>query len=289
MAMMNVEIISREIIKPSSPTPHDLRNHKRSFLDQLAPTTYIPIILFYRPKINGHHVDHQVQRSSRLKKSLEQTLNRFYPLAGSVKEDHSIDCNDEGVEYYEARVACNLSQVLQHINVEALNKFQPFEPYRIKGAKPGSREVLLAVQYNMFDCGGVAISPHDELDRGSNYGILASKLSNALKEIDGDYVKKLQTDAIPESLTKSVELFSKGEVEFYKFTSWCRFPLYEADFGFGEPTWVCSPSMPFKNLVVLMSTRDGHGIEAIVNILEEDAVVFDSNEELLPFVSWTIN
>jgi hypothetical protein len=38
-----------------------------------------------------------------------------------------------------------------------------------------------------------------------------------------------------------------------------------------------------------MSTRDGHGIEAIVNILEEDAVVFDSNEELLPFVSWTIN
>jgi len=429
MAMMNVEIISKEIIKPSSPTPHDLRNTKRSFLDQLAPTSYIPIILFYQPK-NGHHVDNQVQTSSRLKKSLEQTLNRFYPFAGSIKEERSIDCNDEGVEYYEARVACKLSQVLQHFKGEILNQFLPFEPYE-------SHEILLAVQYNIFDCGGVAIgvcvshriadgatattflgawsatsrgdhvleavcpnfdaanyfppkgipwgvgdmgvskenivtrrlvfdkssiaalkekassmkpptrveavsafiwkslmaiskskpaparvniaihavnirqrmvppipihsfgnlwyfatailSPHDELDRDSNYGILASKLSNALKEIDGDYVKTLQTDSIPESLTKSVEMFSKGEVEFYKFTSWCRFPLYEADFGFGEPTWVCSPSMPFKNLVVLMSTRDGHGIEAIVNILEEDAVVFDSNEELLPFVSWTIN
>jgi shikimate O-hydroxycinnamoyltransferase len=142
---------------------------------------------------------------------------------------------------------------------------------------------------NLWYFATAILSPHDELDRDSNYGILASKLSNALKEIDGDYVKTLQTDSIPESLTKSVEMFSKGEVEFYKFTSWCRFPLYEADFGFGEPTWVCSPSMPFKNLVVLMSTRDGHGIEAIVNILEEDAVVFDSNEELLPFVSWTIN
>jgi shikimate O-hydroxycinnamoyltransferase len=102
-------------------------------------------------------------------------------------------------------------------------------------------------------------------------------------------VKTLQTDAIPESLTKSVELFSEGDLEFYKFTSWCRFPLYEADFGSGKPTWVCSPSMPFKNLVVFISTRDGHGIEAFVNILEEDAVVFDSNEELLPFVSWACN
>jgi shikimate O-hydroxycinnamoyltransferase len=429
MAMTNVEIISKEIIKPSSPTPHDLRKTKRSFLDQLAPTSYIPIILFYQPK-NGHHVDHQVQTSSRLKKSLQQTLNRFYPFAGSIKEENSIDCNDEGVEYYEARVACKLSQVLQHFNVELLNQFLPFEPYE-------SHEILLGVQYNIFDCGGVAIgvcvshriadgasattflgawsatsrgdhvleavcpkfdaatyfppkdifwgvgdmgvtkenivtrrlvfdkssiaalkekassvklptrveavsafiwkslmaiskskpapagvhaavhavnirqrmvppmpihsfgnlwyfaiailSPHDELDRDSNYGFLASKLSNALKEIDGDYVKTLQTDAIPESLTKSVELFSEGDLEFYKFTSWCRFPLYEADFGSGKPTWVCSPSMPFKNLVVLMSTRDGHGIEAFVNILEEDAVVFDSNEELLPFVSWACN
>ncbi|XP_062169615.1 stemmadenine O-acetyltransferase-like isoform X1 [Alnus glutinosa] len=436
MAMMNVEIISKEIIKPSSPTPHDLRNTKRSFLDQLAPTSSIPIILFYQPK-NGHHVDdNQVQTSSRLKRSLEQTLNRFYPFAGSIKEEHSIDCNDEGVEYYEARVVGKLSQVLEHYNAEILNQFLPFDPYE-------SHEVLLAVQYNMFDCGGVAIgvcvshriadgdtattflrtwsatsreyhvleaicpkfdaatyfppkdifwglgdmgvtkenivtrrlvfdkssiaalkekasssagcsqvrfptrvevvsafiwkslmaiskskpaparvhaavhavnirqrmvppmpihsfgnlwyfatailSPHDELDRDSNYGILVSKLSNALKEIDGDYVKTLQTDAIPESLTNSVELFSEGDLEFYKFTSWCRFPLYEADFGSGEPTWVCRPSMPFKNLVVLMSTKDGHGIEAFVNILEEDAVVFDSDEELLPFVSWTIN
>jgi len=39
----------------------------------------------------------------------------------------------------------------------------------------------------------------------------------------------------------------------------------------------------------LTSTRDGDGMEAFVNILAEDAVVFDSDKELLPFVSWTIN
>ena len=109
--MMNVEIISEEMIKPSSPTPHHLRTHKRSFPYQLAPTIYIPIILFCQPN-NGHDdVDHrQLQKFCRLKKSLEQTLNRFYPLAGTLKEDqYSIDCNDEGVRFYEARVACKLS------------------------------------------------------------------------------------------------------------------------------------------------------------------------------------
>ncbi|XP_059445003.1 stemmadenine O-acetyltransferase-like [Corylus avellana] len=426
MAMMNVEIISKEIIKPSSPTPHHLRTHKLSFLDQFPPTTYIPIILFYHANNAHDDVDHHVQKSNRLKKSLIQTLNRFYPLSGTVKEDHSIDCNDEGVEFYEAKVACKLSRVLQHFNMEILNQFLPFQPY-------GSHEVLLAVKYNIFECGGVAVgvcvshriadgasattflgawsatsrgdedhvcpkfdaatyfppkdiswgkgdigvtkekiatrrlvfdkssiaalkekasstrvlavtafiwkrlmaiskskpaparvhvaihavnlrprmvppmpthsfgnlwyfaaavlSPHDQLYGGDDHDsnrALAMKLSKAIKGINGDYVKKLQSDAIPNSLTKAVEMSSKGDVESYRFTSWCRFGLYEADFGWGEPTWVGCPSMPFKNLVVLTSTRDGHGIEAFVNILEEDAVVFDSDEELLPFVSWEI-
>ncbi|KAK9277847.1 hypothetical protein L1049_027404 [Liquidambar formosana] len=39
--------------------------------------------------------------------------------------------------------------------MEVLNQFLPFEPYG-KGTETG-REVLLAVQFNMFTCGGMAI------------------------------------------------------------------------------------------------------------------------------------
>jgi hypothetical protein len=42
------------------------------------------------------------------------------------------------------------------------------------------------------------------------------KLSNAVKGIDSDYVKKLQSDAIPDSLTNEVEMASKDGVESYK-------------------------------------------------------------------------
>ncbi|KAJ6677570.1 COREPRESSOR [Salix viminalis] len=34
------------------------------------------------------------------------------------------------------------------------------------------------------------------------------------------------------------EAQEKSEVDVFEFTSWCRFPMYEADFGRGKPGWV---------------------------------------------------
>ncbi|KAG7944977.1 hypothetical protein I3843_15G130300 [Carya illinoinensis] len=439
MATMTVKISSKETIKPSSPTPQHLRNHNLSFMDQLAPNTYIPIILFYHAK-NDRDIDH-VQRSSQLKMSLQQTLNRFYPLAGTIKEDYSIDCNDNGVEFCEAQVSCQLSEVLQQFDAEILNQFLPFGAHVTNGAKTESREVLLAIQYNIFQCGGVAIgvcvshiiadgisavtflnawsatsrrdnvaicpkfdvanffpkkdmhwynrdsllskekivtrrlvfnkssiaalrekaspaadsqvkvqhyfptrveavsaliwgrlmaiskskpapakfiqathainlrvrmvppmlmhsfgnlwyyasaivSPSENVDNDNNLIILGSKLSTAIKQINDDCVKQLQSDAILDSLRKAFEQYhSTSGIESFSFTSWCTFRFYDIDFGWGEPTWVCCPSMPFKNVIVMMSTKDKQGIETYVNILEEDSIIFDSDLELLPYVS----
>ncbi|KAG2667860.1 hypothetical protein I3843_15G130000 [Carya illinoinensis] len=412
MATMTVEISSKETIKPSSPTPQHLRNHNLSFIDQLAPNI-----------------------SSQLKKSLEQTLNRFYPLAGTIKEDNFVDCNDNGVEFSEALVGGQLSDVLQQFDTEILNQFLPFEA-NTNGIGLGSRsEVLLAIQYNIFDCGGVAIGacvshriadgtsattflnawsatsrgdieaivpkfdaasffpkkdmpwykrdnlltkekvvtrrllfnkssiatlrekvstvegsqvkfptrvqtvsaliwgrlmaifkakpasiaarlfvanhvvnlrermipPHAnaflwqylimkiDLEDDDSKCILVSKLDKAIKGVNDDYVKQLQSDALLDLLKKGFEQFSSGGMESYNFSSWFRFPFYEIDFGWGKPTWVCCSSVPFKNSIILMSTKDGHGIEAYVTILEEDSVIFDNDQELLPFVSGTVH
>ncbi|KAK9278629.1 hypothetical protein L1049_028202 [Liquidambar formosana] len=152
--VMDVEIISKETIKPSSPTPQHLRKLKLSILDQLAPPIYIPIILFYHAETSDPNVNH-IKRSCCLKKSLAETLTRFYPLAGTIKENLSVDCDDEGVEYIEAQVACKLSEVIEEPDAKILDQFLPIEPHG-KGTESG-REVLLAVQFNMFTCGGMAI------------------------------------------------------------------------------------------------------------------------------------
>jgi shikimate O-hydroxycinnamoyltransferase len=121
---MNVEIVSREIVKPSSPTPHHLRNFKLSILDQIAPPFYTSIIFFYDSKQDDLNGD-EFERSSSLKKSLAETLTRFYPLAGTlVYEDFSIDCNDEGVDYIQARAPCKLSKVVEKPSGKVLLNYQ---------------------------------------------------------------------------------------------------------------------------------------------------------------------
>jgi hypothetical protein len=44
---------------------------------------------------------------------------------------------------------------------------------------------------------------------------------------------RLWSDVIPNSLTKGMKLTSEGDIEMYKFSAWCRFPLYETDFRRG--------------------------------------------------------
>ncbi|CAI0418052.1 unnamed protein product [Linum tenue] len=68
----------------------------------------------------------------------------------------------------------------------------------------------------------------------------------------------------------------------YVSSSWCRFQLYEADFGWGKPVWVtCGIREP---KIVLLDTREGGGIEALVCLEEGEMAVFQHDQMLLDFV-----
>uniref|UniRef100_A0A2N9HG74 Uncharacterized protein n=1 Tax=Fagus sylvatica TaxID=28930 RepID=A0A2N9HG74_FAGSY len=145
---MKVEILSRKLIKPATPTPPHLQSLKISSIDQLAPPTYVTFILYYHA--NGDEND---GKRKGLQKSLSEILTLYYPLAGRyIKDDQLVDCNDEGVEYLEAQVSGQLAQLLQeeHVKVEVLNHLAPY-------VMPSASTPLALVQVNMFECGGLAI------------------------------------------------------------------------------------------------------------------------------------
>ncbi|MCL7051377.1 hypothetical protein MKW94_024237 [Papaver nudicaule] len=140
---MEVEIISKETIKPSIPTPHHLKTFNLSSLDQYRPSEYIPLILFYTPNPTQIDKDH-------LKKSLSATLNRFYPLAGRIRDKNTwVECTDEGVDYIETRVHGKLSDYTMTSNL--LHKLVPVHTNL-------PTEVPAIVQVNFFDCVGIAIT-----------------------------------------------------------------------------------------------------------------------------------
>jgi hypothetical protein len=414
---INVEIVSKELIKPSSPTPDHLRIYKRSFLDQISPPNHVPFVFFYPSDSPQNTRDY----SHSLKQSLSEILTTFYPLAGRILDDGvSVDCNDAGVEFVEARVEAQFEQVLQNPNEDELAKFLPINPYNLHTQNLG----LLAVQLNIFDCGSLVLAvcvSHRVADGLSMVSFIRSwssqalgqpeliktpdfesghklfppvdlsgfhrdhtaqepvvtkrlvfdktKISNlkkemtngkitptrveavsafiwkqiirssqaknvsndeklyigvhsvnlraranpplgeeafgniwinvsavsaggddqvaefreAIKKIDGDYVKSLEDGENYMNYVKKLtaEAAKGGNMEFVGFSSWCRFPFYEVDFGFGKPAWVCITSIPVKNFGILMSTRDGDGIEVWLSTVEADMVALEAQIKLI--------
>ncbi|XP_071725327.1 epi-neemfruitin B 7-O-acetyltransferse L7AT-like [Rutidosis leptorrhynchoides] len=145
-----VEIVRKETIKPSSPTSPHSKNFKFSLLDQLMPCPYAPLVLFYP---SGDGLD-TVGKVNLLKSSLSKILTHFYMLAGKMKDDLSIDCNDEGAYFVEARLNISLNDFLCRPDLLQIHKFLPCEVV-LKGPIEGT--FVSNFQVTVFECGGLAI------------------------------------------------------------------------------------------------------------------------------------
>ncbi|XP_047315544.1 stemmadenine O-acetyltransferase-like [Impatiens glandulifera] len=431
---MEITINSNEMIKPSSPTPPHLRSFKLSLLDQFVPTMYTPILLFF-PAGNFSDDDHRQVRSRILKNSLSTFLTRYYPLAGRLNGNISVECNDEGVYYSEAEVDSSLLDVLREPEIETMKKLMP---------PKNKNDILFLVQVTFFECGGLSIGvcishkfsdaastttvirawaaeaeafmhhesillvapqlssaaifpPIDNLPMGKladefdkekprvvvrryvfsaskiaslkeiavseevrspsrvevvsaflwrrtirtiklklgthrplaivwpvnlrarllpplgsdTFGNIAipmvmegqdeseceiklSKLINVMRrgilEIDSKYGRELGTEELVGEIFKSYTEVGKilekaSEMDFHGHSSWCRFPLYEVDFGWGKPVWATIAYIEHPNTVVLMDARDDGAIEAWVSLKEEDMFIFEQDDDLSKFAT----
>ncbi|KAJ6721986.1 F21J9.9 [Salix viminalis] len=423
---LEIEVISKEVIKPSSPTPDHLRHYQLSFLDQISPPVYNPLLLFY-PADDGDVKINSTEKTNQLKQSLSEILSLYYPLAGRIQDNLVVECNDEGIPFFQAEVRCRLSQVSENPAPGELSKLIPF-------ALDDAEGLPLGIQYNIFECGGIVVGlcishkigdalslltfikswaatsrgeedhimrpefisatlfppinisgfkpatgiakedvvtkrfvfssssiellkekysagvgslenenqrppsrvealsvfiwrrfmaatksesrperiysmvhavnlrsrmepPLPEYSFGNYYRIaftipsagtggenysLVRQVRDSIGKLDKQYVEKLQKGSEHLDFIKEQAAgFLNGEIVYLNFTSLCRFPLYEADFGWGKPVWVGCPSLTFKNLVVFMDTASGDGVEALVHLKEEDMVKFQEDEELL--------
>ncbi|KAI7744057.1 hypothetical protein M8C21_006682, partial [Ambrosia artemisiifolia] len=154
-------VVHREIIKPSSPTPSHLKTYNLSLFDQIVTNTFTPIVAFY-PTTNVYGSFHD--KTPDLKKSLSETLTKYYPFAGRHPKiaPTYVDCNDDGVEFLEASIDSTLSDFLQKSQHEDFNRLCPnglvwYESIYNKH-DPSDNVAPLAIQVNHFECGGIALA-----------------------------------------------------------------------------------------------------------------------------------
>ncbi|XP_057791883.1 stemmadenine O-acetyltransferase-like [Salvia miltiorrhiza] len=392
--------MASHIVKPSSPTPPASKTYKLSFLDQIAPSFYVPFIFFYQ----NEQSKQREEICGRLKQSLSEILTIFYPLAGPIKQNSFVDCNDSGAEFLEARVHGGLAQFLQNPKIEdALKQLIPME------SSSHGDNLILSVKTSFFECGGIAVGVclshkladgwsalafinawaaqcrgegsriiHPSFDlalrfppmnssRRSHFnlavtedrivtrrlvfekekvdrvrkleasrsevkdpsrveavsaflwrsfigahkragvetasfpavhavnlrpraapplpdhafgncvtaaaavsedgdGDLVSRLRAAIRGVDENYINRAVENVRSVDEGDNSSLLKPGNCIF---SSWLRFPVYEVDFGWGKPARVCTVGMPYMNLVVLMDTPSGDGVEAWINVSDD--------------------
>ncbi|KAL5543783.1 hypothetical protein UlMin_007567 [Ulmus minor] len=147
---VKVEILSRTFVKPSS--PNHPKHYKLCLLDQFVPESHGGIVFYYSAPVTTSDDKHH----STLKKSLSETLTHFYPLAGRIKDTSTVDCNDEGACFVEAKaINCQLSDLLNQPSLEKVAKLVPTVDSKTMEM---ASKCLLIVQLTTFECKGVAIS-----------------------------------------------------------------------------------------------------------------------------------
>lgn len=80
-------------------------------------------------------------------------------------------------------------------------------------------------------------------------------------------------------------MMSQKDMKVLRFSSWCGLPIYEADFGWGKPSWVSSASFPRKDTIFLMDSRWNGGIDAWLNMNEQDMAEFEQDPDLQLYIS----
>ncbi|XP_058103513.1 (13S,14R)-1,13-dihydroxy-N-methylcanadine 13-O-acetyltransferase AT1-like [Magnolia sinica] len=316
--VFKVHVVSIETITPSSPTPHPNRTFHLSLLDQIAPSLYVPFILFYSG--NGHCNTEHSDVFRRQKKSLSETLTLFYPFAGRIREeDQAVDCNDEGIEFFEAQINgrlfentlfpqreaadFTLSSMFPREKTNVLTKMflfnrqniaklrarapEDLRPTRVEAVtaliwrsimwaqgKPGMVRVSVAMLPVSLRSRMVPPLPDHSFgnlcvdavsswvsDGECNEDLqlcLERLLRYSIRKIDSEYVAELRgRDGLIkafELLTEVFEKYSEYSIDICLFSSHCRFPYYEADFGWGRPIY----KFPIEFLLCIYGPYNGY-------------------------------
>ncbi|XP_076900825.1 acyltransferase Pun1-like [Bidens hawaiensis] len=105
-----------------------------------------------------------------------------------------------------------------------------------------------------------------------NLAEVIAKLRTAIMEI-----KEIRdVEELGEILLNKFSTVADDQSRTYTFSSLCRFPYYQVDFGWGKPVRVIAQSgVSDGNVIQLVDTPSGDGIEAMVQLKEEEMAIFE--------------
>ncbi|KAF8019575.1 hypothetical protein BT93_G0304 [Corymbia citriodora subsp. variegata] len=85
---------------------------------------------------------------------------------------------------------------------------------------------------------------------------------------------------VRDSTRESKEWAQSEEENVVTFSSWCGFPFYDIDFGWGKPDLVSNTCMPVR-MVFLIDSKSEGGIDAWINLSQEEKPLFEQDLDIV--------
>ncbi|XP_048135263.1 acetyl-CoA-benzylalcohol acetyltransferase-like [Rhodamnia argentea] len=89
---------------------------------------------------------------------------------------------------------------------------------------------------------------------------------------------------VADSWRDYVSIWGREEANLILISSWCRFPLYDSDFGWGTPDLVSKTSPPMRSVFLMDSPVDG-GIDAWITLNQDEMVLFKQDPDIVACTS----
>ncbi|CAL1360691.1 unnamed protein product [Linum trigynum] len=129
---------------------------------------------------------------------------------------------------------------------------------------------------------------------------LVHKLRSSIEKVDGEFMGRLEGGAGREEHMRNEEMRRKmmaagaqsgSKVMHFVVSSVIRLGLYDVDFGWGNPVWVSMARFAdnINNLVALMDSPTGYGVEAWIALHEQEMTLLKHDNEFLDYAKSTPN
>ncbi|KAJ4848616.1 hypothetical protein Tsubulata_016181 [Turnera subulata] len=136
---------------------------------------------------------------------------------------------------------------------------------------------------------GVAAAKHIPEDGENNetvqLGPLVSRLHEGIRRRVAECAQVLNGDDLLAMTNRSYqemgEALENEGFDFFVIVSWCRFPIYEVDFGWGKPIWAHTT----EQSLLLSDTVDGDGVEAWIGLDENSLQLFEQDPDIIAFTT----
>ncbi|KAI3413092.1 uncharacterized protein J3R85_016529 [Psidium guajava] len=227
-----------------------------------------------------------VTRWPPLRGGVKFTMKRFVFSGAALSRLKAAAAKNERISRVEVACAllCKVFVTMDRAKHGRLRPFVVCHSMNLRG------RVNLPIPTNAFgNFYTMVVGQHTMDQKGLNLGAFAEVIHDTFASAKARYVATADGESCMNMVKDSIRESQKwaahsDEENVVAFSSWCGFPFYDIDFGWGKPDLVSNTCIPVR-MVFLIDSKSEGGIDAWIILSPEEKVLLEQDPDIVAFTS----